>query len=331
MRNILHHYEIGPLLYCPALQRKIAVDILEEKIPHPFSLSLCLEDTIGDDFVELAIESLLDTIGQLYQAQYVQKQEIYFPKIYIRVRSPQQIPELVERLGQSFLMVDGFIAPKLHLGNIQDYVSKIQGVQGAIGDKPCYFMPILESRELIDLRTRNEFLYGIKEAIRDIAPLVASVRVGGTDLSHCFHLRRSVSTTIHEIPVISHLLADIMAVFSMDYLVSGAVWEYYAGQNWDKGLQRELEMDKLGGFVGKTVIHPSQIPLVLEAYQVSTTDYEDALRILDTHTEEALWVQGSVGKARMNEYKSHSHWAEHILLLAEVYGKKEELAYVSGK
>ncbi len=329
MRNVLHHYEIGPLLYCPALQGNIVEKILEGKIPQPFSLSLCLEDTIGDDFVELAIESLLSTIGQLYQAQYVQKREIYFPKLYIRLRNPQQIPELVERLGESFPMVDGFIAPKLHLGNIRDYVRQIQSIQER--EKPCYFMPILESQEMIDLRTRTELLYGIKEALEDIAPLVASVRVGGTDLSHCFHLRRSVSTTIHEIPVISQLLGDIMAVFSMDYLVSGPVWEYYAGRNWDKGLRRELEMDRLGGFVGKTVIHPSQIPLVLQAYQVTASDYGDALRILESHKEEALWVQGSVGRERMNEYKSHSHWAEHILLLAKVYGVKEEMAYVSGK
>lgn len=37
----------------------------------------------------------------------------------------------------------------------------------------------------------------------------------------------------------------------MDYVVSGPVWEYYSGYNWENGLIQELKDDKLCGFTGK--------------------------------------------------------------------------------
>lgn len=325
MRNILHHYEIGPVLYCPALHTTIAEDILEEKIPQPFSLCLCLEDTIGDAFVNQAIQALHSTLTRLFDAQTRQEKAIFFPKIYIRVRNPHQIPLLHQKFAHLFALVDGFVGPKINGGNIQQYLTEIS----KINDKsPCYFMPILENPQLLHLNQRIDFLYEIHQALAPLEPWIPSIRVGGTDLSHCLHLRRNARTSIHEIPVLSHLLSDIIAVFSMDYLVSGVVWEYYGGDFWEKGLKHELKMDKNAGFVGKTVIHPKQIPLVLQNYQVSPTDFQDAQRILANHAEKSLWVEGSVAKERMNEYKTHSHWAEHILLLAQVYGQKEVCANV---
>lgn len=326
MRTVKHHYQVGALLYCPALEEGIVDKILKQEIPSPFSLCLCLEDTIGDLFLEQAICTLVKSLQRLQSALDL-VEELFLPKIYIRVREAAQISVLAQRLGEAFVLVDGFVAPKISPKNLPDYVEEIAR-RNAQSVKPCYFMPILESRELLDLRSRTGYLYDIYEGLAPIAPLVASIRIGGTDLSHCLHLRRGVAQSIHEIPVISHLLSDIMAVFSMDYLVSGAVWEYYGGEHWAEGLQRELSQDKLGGFVGKTVIHPVQIPLVLQAYQVSATDYEDAKQILACHTEQGTWVSGSVTKERMNEYKTHRNWAEHILLLAEVYGIQEVHSHV---
>ena len=46
-------------------------------------------------------------------------------------------------------------------------------------------------------------------------------------------------------------------------------------------MYHEIADDKLCGFVGKTVIYPSQIAVVNEAYKVSKSDYEDASAILE--------------------------------------------------
>ena len=108
----------------------------------------------------------------------------------------------------------------------------------------------------------------------------------------------------------------------MDYIVSGPVWEYYHSHNWEKGLYHEIADDKLCGFVGKTVIYPSQIAVVNEAYKVSKSDYEDASAILNWDKTSHSLVAGSAGKERMNEYKTHSRWALRTLLMAEYFGIK---------
>ena len=109
---------------------------------------------------------------------------------------------------------------------------------------------------------------------------------------------------------------------------SGVVWEYFAGESdkteqWKIGLQKELEKDKLNGFIGKTAIHPSQLSVIHKAYAVDSGDYEDAKAILNwKQTTRA--VAKSVKYARMNESKVHQKWAEKIMALYYIYGIKEE-------
>lgn len=315
----LHHYEIGALLYCPANQDWIGASVLAGTIPSPYSLCLCLEDTIEDSGVEEALIVLKNTLKKIYEGSHKPDFSGFIPKIYIRVRSPEQIIPLYQELGEVFSIVDGVVAPKISPSNLELYLENITKIQSK-QEKICYFMPILEHRDMLDLRTRVNFLYDVREKLQPVSSIVASVRVGGTDLSHCYHLRRNQDTTIHEIPVISTLFADIMTVFGEDYLVSGAVWEYYNGFGWDTGLERELNQDRNCGFVGKTVIHPKQIPLVHQAYGVSETDFADANAILSTAEFNQTLVKGSKSGERMNEKKTHSNWARRILNLAEVYG-----------
>ena len=81
-----------------------------------------------------------------------------------------------------------------------------------------------------------------------------------------------------------------------------------------------LEMDRLNGFVGKTVIHPKQIAVVNDALKVSKKDYEDAIAILEWKEKGGLSVSKSAAGERMNEVKTHGNWAMRTLFLAEVYG-----------
>ena len=73
---------------------------------------------------------------------------------------------------------------------------------------------------------------------------------------------------------------------------------------------------------GKTVIHPKQIAPVNSAYQVPRADLEDAKAILNWNMDKAsgTLVAGSSQGERMNEYKTHLHWAQKIMFLAEYYG-----------
>lgn len=307
----------GALLYSPGNSPSLAIRILEGKIPTPYTMALCLEDTIPEHQVDQAVETLCHSLATLHQGQEEGKK---LPPLFIRVRNPQQIPLLKEKLAGLAPLVEGIIAPKIRPDTLKEYGEAIQEV-ASHQDKPWLFMPILESPQLVDLRARQDFLYQLKEGLSPLAPLVPSVRVGGNDLCHLFSLRRNPSTTIHQIPVISQLFGDIISIFSRDYPVSGAVWEYYDGPSWDSGLERETREDRAFGFLGKTVIHPKQIPLVNRAYQVTDQDYEDACSILNWSPDRDTLVEGSALQQRMNEPKTHSNWALRTLLLAQEFGR----------
>ena len=48
-------YDVGALMYSPANAHGTIVDALKnERIPHPFSLAFCLEDTVREEAVEEA-------------------------------------------------------------------------------------------------------------------------------------------------------------------------------------------------------------------------------------------------------------------------------------
>ena len=70
MKNDVLYYSVGALLYCPANKESIADSIIHEKFGNKFSLALCLEDTINDDFVTEAEQTLIESINKIYGFQF---------------------------------------------------------------------------------------------------------------------------------------------------------------------------------------------------------------------------------------------------------------------
>ncbi len=314
------YYSVGALLYCPANNKTIADSIICEHFGKQFSLALCLEDTINDQFLLEAETILIQTLQQIYQAS--QSNTFFLPKIFIRVRSSSQILSLLKRLGSASAILFGFILPKFDMQNASSYIQTAININER-SPHPFYIMPIIESPSVIDLRHRINLLYELKENLNSIHNLVLNIRVGGNDLCHAFGFRRHNSESIHQILPIEAIFSDIITVFGMDYVVSGPVWEYYNGSGWDTGLRRELLEDRLFGFIGKTVIHPKQIPFVNKAYAVSKEDFEDAKTILNWDNSSISMVSGNVEKRRMNECKTHSNWAKKVIYLSQIYGIDE--------
>lgn len=320
MKNETIYYSVGALLYCPANRKTIADLIINEKLGKHYSLALCLEDTINDNFVEEAENDLVDSLFKVHKATLEKK--FYLPKIFIRVRNPEQIIKLFNALKPCLNLITGFIVPKFSVNNSTEYIQNIIKIN-ELSDKKIYMMPIYENSTIINLSTRYELLYSLKDQIDKINDLILNIRVGGNDLCHAFGFRRHSNESIHDIKPISNIFADIITVYGMDYVVSGPVWEYYSGPNWEKGLRHEIKEDKLCGFIGKTIIHPNQIPVVNESYKVSLTDYTDAKSILNWDTTSNSLVSGNLVKERMNEFKTHYNWARQTLLLADAYGIKD--------
>lgn len=319
MNNSLLYYSVGALLYCPANRKTIADSVACSRFGSKYSLAMCLEDTIRDDCVAEAEHILADTLRSLDRQS--RQKAFYMPKIFVRVRNARQTGRLYKAFGESARFVTGFILPKFSLENADNYIQEIVKINESSG-KPVYTMPIFESPSIIDLRGRAEILYALKDKLGRIEDRVLNIRVGGNDLCHAFGFRRHDDESIHQIRPVADIFSDIITVYGMDYVVSGPVWEYYHSSNWKKGLYHEIADDKLCGFVGKTVIHPGQIPVVNEAYKVPKKDYQDALAILNWDKTSHSLVSGSVGKERMNEYKTHSKWALRTMLTAEYFGTK---------
>lgn len=317
MNNQAIYYSVGPLLYCPADNSSIASSICSQKFGTKFSLALCLEDTINDNFVAEAENLLITSIQEIYEAR--QNADFFLPKIFIRVRNPRQIKDLTCRFGDSNELITGYIIPKFSPANADSYLEQITDINSG-RDSLKYAMPIYESPAILDLRTRYDTLYGLKEKLAPVEPWILNIRVGGNDLSHLFGFRRESDESIHQIAPIASIFTDIITVYGMDYVISGPVWEYYSGPQWESGLRNEIRDDKLCGFIGKTVIHPGQIPIVNDAYRVTTKNYEAALHILNWDTKKASFVSGSLTKERMDEYKTHLNWARKICFIAECYG-----------
>lgn len=299
----------------PAYQNGIA-----EKLCNGLKLSsmaFCLEDTIPDGQLEQAEEKLYHTLSELIMKSDSIKE---MPLIFIRVRNSEHIRHVLDKYKPVSDIVTGLILPKFDMDNAFDYLSAIRNYN-AENPRKMYAMPILESGSIAELKGRADRLHEIKLAADEYADLILNIRVGGNDLCNLFGLRRSQESSIYDIGVIRNILSDIINVFSADYVVSGPVYEYYGGGL--DGLRRELELDRINGFIGKTAIHPSQLDIINESLKPLRSDYNDALSILD-QGESGSAVFGSFDGTRMNETRCHSRWAKKILILASVYGVKED-------
>ena len=317
MKNKKIYYSVGALLYCPANNETISRSIITERFCKPYSLAHCLEDTINDDFVSEAEQIMIKSLCKIYESS--KEKSFFIPKIFIRVRQSEQIERLMSELGDSQKLITGFIIPKFIPDTADEYINKILAINEKY-NRTIYMMPILESPSMIDIRNRYDILYAIKDKLKRIEPLVLNIRVGGNDLCKLFGFRRHCDESIHDIKPVSSIFSDIVTVFGLDYVISGPVWEYFHGYNWEEGMENEIVGDQLCGFIGKTVIHPKQIEVVNKAYKVNKKDIEDAHSILNWSMNSASLVAGSQGNERMNEYKTHCIWAEKVKLLADVYG-----------
>lgn len=316
-------YGVGALLYCPANNPAIVAQIAEQRIKPPYSVALCLEDAIGDGFVADAEKQLKENLAALAERVH---EGFYMPKIFVRVRSAEHLWGVYKRLGKQSLMLTGFILPKYASDNALAYNQAMLAIN-KVSPKRLYMMPILESRDIISIITRQKALEKLKVAIDSVKELVLNVRVGGNDFCNCYGLRRSSENTIYDIGILNSVLSDIANVFGAEYVVSAPVWEYFESEGgddrWLTGLRRELAIDRLNGFVGKTCIHPSQVEAVNMSLQVSETDYLDAMRVLNWQRE-GSGVEKSMGGNRMNEVKCHRAWAARTMALAMIYGVRSE-------
>ncbi len=324
-RDVLQ-YALGGLMYTPAHNDKIADKLIYNYNPYLRSLAFCLEDAIADGTEEVALKQLKESFRKINTA--VLEKNILpeaLPYIFVRVKYPEQMKKVYDLIGD-YGLLRGFIFPKFDNTNVDDYLEELVNIN-KLSDKEIYGMPILESGDIVSVEKRVNELVTLKSSLDDVIGNILNIRIGGNDFCNAFGVRRGIRNTIYDIRVISDIISDIVNVFARDYVVSAPVWEYFASKSdnsllWAEGLRRELKFDILNGLMGKTAIHPTQLPVIDEALAVNKDDYNDAVSVLNW-TDNLLAVSKSSSGNRMNEQKVHHNWANKILVRSAIYGIRE--------
>lgn len=344
---------LGATLYSPATRPRLADDVVKQGGRGVVSMVLCLEDSIDDADVTAGEENLVRQFADL-----AGRPGADLPLLFIRVRTPAQIPDLVRRLGPATALLSGFVLPKFTAERGLPFLEALTTAEAESGHR-LFAMPVLESPELLYRESRVETLEGIFRAVDKYRDRVLALRLGVTDFCSSYGLRRGPDMTAYDVQVVASVISDVVNMLARadgtGFTVTGPVWEYFRVQermfkpllrqspfhgvqavalreklieHAMDGLLREIALDRANGLLGKTCIHPSHVLPVHALSVVSHEEFSDAQDILRPERGGG-GVLRSAYTNKMNEVKPHRAWAERTLLRAEVFGvANEDIGFV---
>lgn len=340
----LLQYCLGGTLYMPST-KQIADKIIGKDLPHLASMVMCFEDAISIGDLPKGEENVIELLEQLNKA--IVRKELTLnslPLIFLRVRNTEQFFNFSSKLtAEHARILTGFVFPKFYSENAFKYLDLLSSLNEKFQTK-LYGMPILEGREIAYSETRVAELEKLKLILNNFKDLILNIRIGGTDFSSIFGLRRSINTSIYDILAVRDIVSDILNMYSRvdsGYVISSPVWEYFLANQqaitiesecksihhflsitnviFDEavdGLIKEILLDKTNGMVGKTVIHPTHLKYINALQAVTKEEYLDAEQIL-SHSGGVL---KSENNNKMNEIGPHLSWAKSTLQRAKAYG-----------
>lgn len=338
---------LGATLYVPGIRPDLVRDVHKQASLGAGSLVLCLEDSVADDELPRAEDNVAEALERLA----ADAGSTSLPQLFLRVRSPEHLERFAARVGPTGLdALSGVVFPKFTGtdGTGARYFAVLDQVNATRSDsRRLTAMPILESPALMHRETRARTLTGIRELLDEHRRDVLAVRIGATDLSSVFGLRRPSDLTVYDVHVLASVIGDVVNVFGRadgGFVVAGPVWEHYPSSDrvfrtqlrttpfeeaGDLALRRrllldgfdallrEVTLDRANGLIGKTVIHPRHVPLVHAMSVVTHEEFSDASDVLATG---AGGVAASRYGNKMNEMKPHHAWAELTMLRARAFG-----------
>ena len=330
----------------PATRPRLADDLARLPARGVVSTVVCLEDSVADEDLPAAEENAVEQLRLLAAAD-----DPHPALLFLRPRRPDQLVDLVRRLGEAASGVDGFALPKFDGATAARWFAAVAAAESAAGRRFAV-MPILETAPLLRLETRRRALAAVRRALEAQRDRVLAVRIGATDLSALHGLRRPPDLTIWDVGVVAGFLADAVNVLGRadgtGFTITGSVWEHYspserlfkpllrespfAGSDARAlrrrivrddldGLIREVVLDAANGLTGKTVIHPEHVAVVHALSVVPAEEHADALDIL------AAGGGGATASRygnKMNEAGPHRAWAQRTLTAARMFGVARE-------
>lgn len=257
------------------------------------SVIFCTEDAVHEQDLEQALAHLAALLPELEPGRMLR---------FIRPRGPAVLRRLLRLDGIE--RIQGFVLPKFGPHTLGDWLRVWDDSKGH------YLLPILETVETFDHRKMEV----MRDRLEDYAlqDHILCLRIGGNDLLNLLGIRRSRGATVYDTPL-RGTIADLVRIFHpAGYHLSAPVFDYL---DTPEVLAREVEADLQHGLVGKTAIHPTQIPVIESCYRVPREDYETATAVLAPNAAAVFKSHDS-----FCEPATHRRWAAGVLERARVFG-----------
>jgi len=284
---------LGAPLYMPAHRLDLMAIANGDKLAGLRAMIFCTEDAISDSDISRSLGHL----SLCLQGFRDLPQRFRF----IRARNPEVLARLLDLPGIE--KVDGFVLPKFSEDVFHAYFDQLQGTDFKV-------MPTLETKDVFDYGA----MCGLRAALlqADIFPRILMLRIGGNDLMNLLALRRPRGLTLYETPL-GAVISQLVTVFKpYGFALSAPVFEYL---NDTETLQKEINLDLAHGLIGKTAIHPLQVPTIESAFAVDCRDYEMAVAISGNGAPAVFKMHDA-----MCEVATHLYWAADIIQRKECYG-----------
>lgn len=298
MRNV-SPFALGSTLYMPATRPDLLAVMVGKKLPGLRSLVVCLEDAIAESDATTALTRLRSTLASVARTSRTDGPR---PLMFVRPKNPRMAATLMA--WPEIQVIEGFVIPKLDLASL--------GSWGRVLDNPSQLlMPTLETAQVYNPAAVAE----LGQALRaEFGERTLAIRIGGNDLLGCLALRRPRSTTLYETPMgyVIPMLAGVLG--AQGFALTAPVFEHLAMPDL---LSRELHLDMAHGLVGKTAIHPCQVPLIHEGLKVPIEDLNCA-RLIVQGARPAVFRHDDA----MVEPATHYNWAVRTLERAKWHGVK---------
>ena len=284
---------LGASLYVPASRPDLAAVAHGQKRPSIRSLIFCTEDALHERDLDTALNRLAALLPALDAGPSLR---------FIRPRTPAVLRRLLRMDGIE--RIQGFVLPKIGPQTLSDWLRVWDDCHGH------WLLPILETAETFDRRQMELLRARLEDS--GLRERVLGLRIGGNDLLNLLGIRRARGATIYDTPL-RGVIADLVCIFHpAGYRLSAPVFERL---DTPEVLAREVEADLQHGLVGKTAIHPIQIPVIEDLYRVSREDYDLAAAVLAPEAAAVFKLHGT-----FCEPATHHRWAAGVLERARVFG-----------
>lgn len=181
---------VGGLLYIPGVNQTIAHIIIRGKVQGLSSMAICLEDSVGDQERENAVENTGRQLEQLDRAagDGILPRDC-LPLLFVRVKDADMLERMADLFVRYSTVLTGVILPKVCRADLERYLKLVSDINSRSKD-PFYAMPILESEELMLCGDRIGLLRELKAVTDRHYGRILNMRVGATDLCGLYGIRR---------------------------------------------------------------------------------------------------------------------------------------------